>query len=215
MYDLSHEITEELQTFPGDPDVKMSPSSTHKLDGCRVTEITLGTHTGTHVDAPAHIVPDGRTLEAYPLDRFVLDTFRVDCLDLPERHAIPPDCVPDFHVDCIVFYTGWDAYMGSETYKNHPYLAPETARKCASKGFDVGLDTLNPDPTPTSDAREQEPDGFPAHNALLRNDLIIVENLTNLGEVPERFDLHIYPLPVSGDGAPVRAVGMERGGGGI
>jgi kynurenine formamidase len=209
VYDLSQPLTDGMQTFPGDPGVRLSAAATFESDGYRVTEIGCGSHTGTHVDAPAHTEPDGKSLDAFPVDRFVLETIGVDCRDVGARDPIPPDRVPDTDADCVVFHTGWDAHWGTDRYRDHPYLAPETAARCASLGYDVGVDTLNPDPTPSPRARDDEPAGFRAHHALLGNDCLVVENLTGLASVPRRFELRAYPLALGGDGAPVRAVGVS------
>ena len=198
-----------MQVFPGDPTVRVSPAAEFDADGYRVTEITCGSHTGTHVDAPAHTEPDGQTLDEFPIERFVMDSVLVDCRDLEAREPITPDLVPETDADCIVFMTGWDRHWGSDRYHEHPYLAPETAQTCARGGYDVGIDTLNPDPTPSPNARESEPEGFQAHHALLGNECLVVENLTRLDRIPARFELHVYPLALGGDGAPVRAVGVE------
>ena len=74
----------------------------------------------------------------------------------------------------------------------------------------VGIDALNPDPTPSSLACDDEPAGVQAHHALLGNDCLIVENLRALSQLPTRFELRAYPLALGGDGAPVRAVGVPR-----
>jgi kynurenine formamidase len=225
VFDLSHAITDGMQTYPGDPDVTCSAATTFETDGYRVTELGCGSHTGTHVDAPSHTEADGASLDAFDLDRFVLRTVRVDCQDLGARDAIPPERVPERdtpaddetsrEIECIVFHTGWDEHWGTETYLDHPYLAPETAQLCAERGFAVGIDALNPDPTPTASHGEHsddEPSGVPAHHALLGNDCLIFENLTALETVPEVFELRAYPLPLGADGAPVRAVGVPLSG---
>lgn len=210
MDDLSHPIADGMQTYPGDPEVRVRPAREFASDGYRVTALGCGSHTGTHVDAPAHTEPDGRTLDAFPVDRFVLRTVRVDCRDVAAREPIPPDRVPAADADCVVFHTGWDDHWGSERYLDHPHLAPETARLCAARGYDVGTDTLGPDPTPSPAAGDGEPDGFPAHRALLGDGRLLFENLTGLGDVPSRFELRAHPLPLGGDGAPVRAVAASR-----
>ncbi|MFB6282289.1 MAG: cyclase family protein [Haloferacaceae archaeon] len=205
MHDLSHPIVDGMQTYPGDPEVRVEAARTLGSDGYRVTELGCGSHAGTHVDAPAHTEPDGRTLDAFPVDRFVLRTARVDCRDLAARDPVPPDRVPSADADCVAFHTGWDDHWGSDRYLDHPYLAPETARRCAERGYDVATDALSPDPTPSASA----PDGgggFPAHRALLGAGGLIFENLTGLAAVPDRFELRAHPLPLGADGAPVRAV---------
>jgi len=113
--------------------------------------------------------------------------------------------------EMVVFSTGWDAHWNTDRYLDHPYVAPETAARCADHNLAVGIDALSPDPTPSPHAAA-EPTGFQAHHALLGNDCLLVENLTNLGGVGNRFELRAYPLALGGDGAPVRAVGYRSDG---
>lgn len=206
--DLSHPIESGMQTYPGDPAVEVDPHATHDPDGFHVDAVRCGSHTGTHVDAPAHTEPDGRTLDAYPVDRFAFDAVVADCRDLDARQPIPASRVPDGDADLVAFRTGWDAHWGTEAYFDHPYLSPAAADACADRGFAVAVDALNPDPTPTENAHEDEPADFRIHHTLLGDDLLILENLTNLGRVPERFELRAYPMALASDGAPVRAVGV-------
>ena len=206
--DLSHPIETGMQTYPDDPPVVVQPHATHEEHGASVAALECGSHTGTHVDAPAHIDPDGTTLAAYSLERFVFDAVRIDCRDLEAREPIPARRIPDVDADLVACWTGWDTHWGSERYLEHPYLSPTAAETCVERGFDVAVDTLNPDPTPTATASAAEPDGFVAHHTLLGNGGVILENLTNLEAVGDRFELRAYPLALDGDGAPVRAVGL-------
>jgi kynurenine formamidase len=210
MHDLTHPFTDGMQTFPGDPPVSVTTATDVETDGYRVTDLGCGSHAGTHVDAPAHTEPDGATLDAFPVERFVRDAVVVDCLDVGARRPIPPDRVPATDADCVLFHTGWDDEWGTDGYLDHPYLAPHTARRCVELGYDVGVDTLNPDPTPSPNATPDEPDGLPAHHALLGDDRLVFENLTGLAAAPPRFELRAYPLPLGVDGAPVRAVAVPH-----
>lgn len=197
-----------MQTYPGDPAVRVSANATFEADGYRTSELAFGSHAGTHVDAPSHVKQDGDSLDAFPLDRFVLDALVVDCRDVGARRPIPPSRVPDATADCVVFHTGWDDHWGTDRYLDHPYLDPETAMRCADRDLDVGVDTLSPDPTPSENARGDEPTGHQSHHALLGAEQLIVENLSGIEQLPERFELQVFPLPFDGDGAPVRAVGV-------
>ncbi|AEN06929.1 cyclase family protein [Halolamina sp.] len=214
MYDLSQPLETGMQTYPGDPEVRVEPAATYPEDTCRVEAVSCGSHTGTHVDAPSHTEADGRSLDSYPISAFALDTIRVDCRDLGAREPIPAERVPDGkdaeRADCVVFWTGWDEHWGSNEYLDHPSLPPVAAERCAEQGLAVGTDTLNPDPTPTENTASDEPEGFAAHHALLGADCLIFENLSNLGAVGEQFELRAYPIKLGGDGAPVRAVGVPQ-----
>ncbi|WP_049898191.1 cyclase family protein [Halococcus agarilyticus] len=206
--DLSHRIETGMTVYPGDPSVSVEPHATHARDEYRVDVARLGSHTGTHVDAPIHVIPGGRTLDTYALDRFAFEAEKVDCTDLGDRDPITRERVPDRELDLVVFWTGWSTHWGTDRYLDHPYLTPEAATACAERGYAVGTDTLSPDPTPTENATGSEPDGFRAHHAVLGAGDLVVENLRNLGALPERFELRAYPLALGGDGAPVRAVGI-------
>lgn len=111
----------------------------------------------------------------------------------------------------LVVQTGWDAHWGDPTYRDHPYLTRAAAEFCFDQGYDVAVDALNPDPTPTADASDDESEGFPVHHELLGSGHLIFENLTNLEGVPERFELVAHPLKLAArDGAPVRAVARHE-----
>lgn len=207
--DLSHTIETGMQTFPGDPDVAVESAATHDEDGFHVESVQCGSHTGTHVDAPAHTEPAGETLDTYPVDRFVFNAVRVDCRDLDARDPIPASRVPDADADLVVFWTGWDEHWNTDRYLDHPYLDPEAAATCAEQGLAVGVDALNPDPTPSQNASDEEPSGFQAHHELLGADCLVLENLTNLQSVDEQFELRAYPMALTTDGAPVRAVAVH------
>ena len=213
--DLTQSLDADATVYPGDPDVESTPAATHESDGYRVTELRLGTHSGTHIDAPSHTEPDGKTLDAFDVESFAFDARVVDCSELEAREPIGVDAVPDREsgenpkTEMLVFRTGWDAHWGTDRYLDHPYLSADAAAACAERGWHVGLDALSPDPSPSERGAERagEPDGVPAHRELLGSELFVVENLTGLEGLPERFELRAYPLALAAaDGSPVRAV---------
>lgn len=205
--DCSHDL-ESGRPYPGDPEVSVAPHATIESDGYRVAEIACSTHSGTHVDAPSHVVPDGAFLDEFEVSDFQFDARLVDCTGYGEREPIGVDALPDVDaaVDLLVFHTGYSEHWEDRTYFEHPYLDSAVAERCVDLGCDVGLDAASVDPVPTRNASAEEPSGYPAHDALLGAGHLVVENLANLAGLPERFTLHAYPLPVAGDGAPVRAV---------
>ena len=208
--DLSHTIETGMQRYPGDPPVSLDPHATVGADGYRVTALHLGTHSGTHVDAPSHVVADGRTLDSYPLETFSFDATLVDCRGLAPREPIRVDHLPDPGPgDLLVVHTGWDDHWGTDRYLDHPYLDEAVADWCVEHEYHVAVDALSVDPTPSANASTDEPSGIQTHDVLCAADRLIIENLTNLDGLPPRFRLDAYPLPVSNaDGAPVRAVAV-------
>ncbi len=205
-----------MPVYPGDPEVAIRAADTFEADGCRVSELACGSHAGTHVDAPSHTERDGATLDDYPVSAFVRDAVVVDCTDLDAREPIAAGRVPDAGrnsaTDCAVFRTGWDRHWGTDRYRDHPYLSVAAAERCAEQGLAVGIDGFSPDPTPPAEGALTigDRDPFGAHHALLGEGVLIFENLANLASVSERFELRGLPIALDGDGAPVRAVAVDR-----
>lgn len=195
--DLSHPIEDGMPVYPGDPAVSVDTAADFDVDGYRVSRLELGTHTGTHVDAPSHLERDGATLGDFAPTDFEWDA-RVVHLDPDARGEIRVDAVPQGDADAVVFATGWSDHWSTDRYRDHPHLTTDAAARCADRGLHVGLDVPSPDPPDSAE--------FPAHHELLGKNCLILENLTNLAGLPERITLHAYPLPVDADGAPVRAI---------
>ncbi|MBP2249964.1 molybdopterin-guanine dinucleotide biosynthesis protein MobB [Halarchaeum solikamskense] len=206
MVDLTRAIAADMPVYPGDPEVSITPAATHDADGYRVSGLALGTHAGTHVDAPRHVDPDGATLGAYDLADFRLDARRV-AVDADARAEIGPERFPEpDDADVLVVDTGWAERWGTPAYADHPYLSADAAAWCVEHDYHLALDTFGPDPTPTGNADPSEPTGVPAHERLLGAGKLVFENLAGLDVLPPRFTLRAYPLKVDADGAPVRAV---------
>lgn len=207
--DCSHDL-ESGRPYPGDPAVSVTPHASFESDGYRVADISCCTHSGTHVDAPSHMLADGRFLDEFGVGDFRFDARLVDCTGYDDREAIDADAIPEgvgeSGVDLLVFHTGWSERWANRDYFDHPYLTERAAERCVDLDCDAGVDTASVDPTPTRNASEGEPTNYPSHAVLLGAGRLVVENLTNLAGLPERFTLHAYPLPVAADGAPVRAV---------
>jgi len=209
-FDCSHPVESGTPVYPGSRPVTVETVTTVESDGSRVTELDLDTHVGTHVDAPAHTLADGKTLADFDVAEFSFETRMVDCTDASARGPIGPDALgdPTDH-DLLVVRTGWDQHWGTDRYRDHPYLTADAAAWCAEHGYSVGLDTFGPDPTPSADPgreRDGEPDGLPAHDALLAGGGLAVENLRGLARLPTEFELTATPLALDAEASPVRAV---------
>lgn len=215
LYDLSHPLESGMPVYPGTDPVRFEPTATVQDDGYRTTRLDLDSHTGTHVDAPAHTTT-GPSLEELPLETFRFRARVVDLRPLEARDPITTSMLREAtagtrDVDLLVVRTGWEVYWGTEHYFDHPYLTPEAAEWLLENDCHLGLDTLNPDPTPTEHAASSEPDGFPVHHTLFEDERVILENLRGLEQVDGQggVDLHAYPLAIGdGDGSPVRAVAI-------
>ena len=206
--DLSHPLDDRTQVYPGDPTVRLSAARSLERDGYRVSHLHLGSHSGTHLDAPSHVVEDGATVDALPLDLLVGPAVVVDLRDLGPREPVEWERLAA-HVRpgrMLVLHTGWSREWGSVAYEDHPYLSAETAGELVDAGVRVvGIDALSVD--------ETGGEAFPAHEALLGAGVVVVENLTGLAALdhPEPV-LSLLPLPLRGaDGSPVRAVALLPG----
>jgi kynurenine formamidase len=205
--ELSHRITSGMQVYPGDPGVEIGSALEVARDGVDVAQLHLGSHTGTHLDAPSHTVPGGRTTGRIGLDELVGESLVVHLDGLAPRQLYGlaelasalagglPERVPPI----VVVDTGWASRFGTDAALEHPALDLDAAAELLRRGMRVlAVDTLSPDPTGG--------DGFPVHDVVLGGDALIVENLTGLEGRPERVRVGLFPLPIDADGAPVRAV---------
>ncbi len=209
-----------MPTYPGDPDVTLTPDASHDADGYATSELRTGTHAGTHVDAPRHTIDGGATLDDLDVGAFAFDAQLVDCRPLKPREPIGAEILPDelgtesdSPPNLLVLRTGWAEHWGTPRYRDHPHLTVAAAERCRELGVGVALDTFGPDPTPSASeaasvaSEHAESQGTPAHDVLLGDELAVVENLRGLDGLPQRFRLFGFPLRLrGGDGAPVRAV---------
>jgi arylformamidase len=205
--DLSHFIENGMAYFPGDPEPRIGPAQGVAAPW-RVSELILGSHTGTHMDAASHYLPDGKTIDQYPVRRFILPGLVITLAGaLAENEPITPGMVAGKLANfpkggAVIIRTGWDRYWGKDLYFRHPHLTAETARILAVVGVSlVGIDALNVDST------VDESDDV--HEILLGNDVLIVENLTHLDQLStgRLYQFAILPLYLKNlDGSPVRAV---------
>lgn len=211
LIDLSHRIVGGMTVFPGDPAVSITPAADIATDGFRVSAVHLGTHSGTHLDAPSHSVADGASLEAVPLDWLIAPLRILHAPHLTGGDRITADlCANDLKSvtagDIVAIRTGWSDRFDTPEYLDHPVVDPGLADELWQRGVRVlGVDTLNPDPSTASPTGEWS---LPVHELWLGRGGVIVENLTALDRVPAGgAEAIILPLNLPGlDGSPVRAI---------
>lgn len=209
LVDLSHPISHDMPVYPGDPAVAITPAATLTADGANVSLLQFGSHTGTHLDAPSHMVSDGRAVDQIDLSllqgaAYVLRARTTKVAALQEQPIGIEDlaALPEQLPNIVCIATGWDQHFHDLMYVQHPHLKLELAKTLWQKGARVlGVDMLSPDPT------SQTASSAPVHEFWLGNDGVIVENLAGLIHLPERVHMALYPLPLAGlDGSPVRAI---------
>lgn len=206
--DLSHPIFEDMPVYPGTAAPEIVTECTVADDGFVERKITFFSHTGTHVDAPAHLIENGRTLDGYPVGRFCGSAVVVDVAGAVGRTIEAADLDVRLKgiegIDFVLLRTGWSRYWRSDRYfSGYPVLGIDAATRLAGLGLKgVGFDTISPDAIESTD--------LPVHRALLGADLIIIENLTGLELLPAgEFHFSCLPLAiVDADGSPVRAIAL-------
>lgn len=210
MIDLTLPLSESTPIWPGDPAIQFRPALTIEQDGVNVSHLHLGTHSGTHIDAPLHLFPDGAGAGAIPLDHLV-GTCSVIDWDAP--HHITAAGLEQYAFGSRVLIRTrnshlWAAMLRGERVKFDPdFLAldEDAAALLVARGVRLaGLDALSADPYDRHD--------LPAHRILLAAGVTIVEGL-NLSE-PEAGEWMLACLPlrlINADGAPVRVVIWKPG----
>ena len=211
MVDLTLPVSGSLPAFPGSPAPGFLSWADLKRDGYNLELLFMSSHSGTHIDAPYHFVRNGKTVDEVPVERLMRDAVLIKTPKAANGQISKSDIVlfeqengaiPDGGT--VVFCTGWQKNLSRKSYfTQNPGLSKAAARYLASKRTNlVGIDSPSIDP-----GRDH---GFSAHHLLLKNDVLIVENLSNLEKIRRvGFSLVALPLRLDGaSGSPVRAVGI-------
>ncbi|MBN2349335.1 MAG: cyclase family protein [Bacteroidales bacterium] len=207
--DLTHTITSGMPVYPGTRPVNITVSNTVEKDGFKETDLNILTHTGTHMDCPAHIFKNGKTITDFAPDKFIGNAFVIDCRNLKPNSKIPVSLLQNVQqqlhsVDFILFNTGWDQYWNENRYfSGFPTLDDELADSLASYNLKgIGIDAISIEPVNEKYLN--------IHHKLLSKDIILVENLTNLQSLAGKtFTFCCFPLKIAeGDGSPVRAIAI-------
>ena len=204
--DLTHTISSQTPVFPGTPSVQMETFFTVEKDGFREKLFQIASHVGTHMDAPAHMISGGRYLDNFTVEAFMGSAALVDVRSTanPELGPEVLDGIPA--VDFILFHSGWSAKWGTaEYFKSYPYPGEALAEALVKRSLKgIGLDTISADAAESRD--------YKTHHILLQNEILIIENLTNLSHLPDTvFEFYAFPLKTAeADGDPVRAVAVIK-----
>lgn len=199
-FDISQTLEEGLAVWPGDPEYRVQPVA--RISGgasANLTAIYMGTHTGTHIDAPCHIMDGAGSVADIPLEKLV-GPARV--IELPSERSIRAADLSSLvaGVRRLLLKTAPASPAGTAFEPGFVYLEPDAADFLADKGMLlVGTDAPSVDPFESID--------LPAHHALLGHGVVLLEGIRLNGVPPGDYMLACLPLKVAGgDGAPARAV---------
>lgn len=213
--DLSYLLHDGMTTYPvhWSPPFEITQLGRHGIEGRESRKFTMGTHTGTHVDAPRHFIPNGATIDQILVDVFVGSATIVDF-----THARPLQemQVADFEnalgtrrVERLIMRFDWSDNWGAfKFYSEQPYISGGAARWLVDRGVKLlGMDTPQADSPKNGRGSERD---SPVHKILLGAGIIKLEYMTNLRELcATDFELIALPLKIrEADGAPVRCIGI-------
>ncbi|MBI2081165.1 MAG: cyclase family protein [candidate division NC10 bacterium] len=202
LYDISVPIREGMPVWPGDPEVRIRRAlALARGDPANVSALSLGAHTGTHLDAPYHFLEDGVPIDQIPLDLCVGEA-RV--VEVPAPVAIGPAALEGLPVGgCVrlLLKTRNSSLWRREGFQeDFVFLTAEGAASLVAAGVRLlGIDYLS--------VEGYRAVGAPAHLTLLRAGMFLLEGI-DLGAVPPGdYELLCLPLRVTGaEGAPARAL---------
>lgn len=201
LIDITRPLTKNIYVYNGDPCFKTdNVCSIENGDICNVSSINMGTHTGTHIDAPKHFFINGKDIFSTPLDCFC---GKAKVFNFQNIQNISSNELIDKNIeknDIVLFRTSNIRFDGINPINNYCALTDDAAEYLLRKKIKlVGIDYLSIEPATSND--------FYVHKTLLKNNIPILENI-NLKNVAEGiYTLYCFPLAIlGGDASPVRAV---------
>ncbi|MEA4853679.1 MAG: cyclase family protein [Christensenella sp.] len=210
--DLSQPIFHNCPGWPTYRPTNVNYEAQHVTHGYLAERLDCNSHTGTHLDAPRHFFPEGKTVEEMDLFGFqgrgvVLDLRKMNSPSIGAQQLMPFDgLVKDG--DVVLLYTGWGEKraMTAEYMYEWPYIAADGAQWLVDRGVKmVCIDGMSAGGWP-------EGTGRPPHEVLLSNEVIIVEEVYMNEELLEEEEWYVtaFPIKLQGfGGAPCRVVAMK------
>jgi kynurenine formamidase len=220
--DLSQTLEEHLPHFPTHAKFFHNLWGSYWHGGRSLSyQLVMHEHNGTHVDAPAHFVSDAQpeahvTIERVPVARLLGRGVHVNCQGMKAGEYVSRDQIAAWESehgvleagDIVLFDFGWSVKWGlrpnDQRYvEDWPGVSMNAAEYLLSKQLAaIGVDTLSPDPPEA--LRTQ-----PIHPVVLEKQVLIIENLCNLDQLPDFFLFLALPLKIrAGSGSPIRAVAL-------
>ena len=209
LFDVTRPLRPGMPTWPGEPGPELCAVKRIADGGpANVSRLTLGLHTGTHVDAPWHFLDDASTSESLPLS-VLCGPARVVSIDDPRQIGVPElERAGLAGATRVLFRTRNGGLWNDDAFReDYVFIAPDAARWLVDRGVRlVGVDYLS--------VEDFHADSPRTHQVLLGAGVVIVEGLDLREPPPGEYELFCLPVKVvGGDGAPARVVLVSRPGG--
>lgn len=219
--DLTHSLSPEIPHWGSgcgfQHNVELDYADCNTNVKFRVQKIEMHAGIGTHMDAPAHCIPGGTTIEEITLKQLITSCIVIDVShNAHEKYSVTCDDIHDFEKKYgtifkdtfVIIHTGWERFWNQpEKYRNNlifPSISIEAAQLLLERNIiGLGIDTLSPD---------RDEDGFPVHQLLLNAGKYIIENIANSNKIPP-IGASIIALPIKikdGTEAPIRLIGVKN-----
>lgn len=206
--DLTHTICSNMPVYPGTEPPAFEPANTYEKDGFKETKISMFTHTGTHMDPPAHLFSGRTTLEQFPAEQFIGKALVIDCRDLQQGSTITMNHLRRYgeladQADYLLFNLGWDKLWGTaEYFGDYPCIDEEVLEYIIQGNYKgIGFDVIGIDPIAD--------ENLTRHKKLFQEtEIVNIENLKNLDQCGDSlFWFSCFPLKIDNcDGSPIRAI---------
>lgn len=197
--DLSHNIVNNMVVHPYDNAVKLYQDKFLQDDKYNNFRLEIGMHAGTHIDTPMHLINRKTFINKISIERFIgkgclLDVRNESVIGYKEKYwdIVSKD-------DIILLFTNYSDKYGTEEYfTNHPVIDKELADFFIEKKIKIlGIDLPSPDKYP-----------FEIHKKLFENNILIIENMTNLSELLHisNFEIIALPLKIKAEASMARVI---------
>ncbi|HEB12706.1 MAG TPA: cyclase family protein [Actinobacteria bacterium] len=201
-FDISPALSLNTPAWPTDPPLVFEEyKSISQGGGSNVTKLTLGSHAGSHVDAPLHFFPGGTSVDKLSLDVLIGEVLVIEVADDKIDRSALEGALGDDLVRRLLFKTkNSTLWSNPEFVPDFVGLTADGAEYLVKSGIElVGIDYLS--------IEAAHGKGAPTHRILLENKIIILESLNMTNVVPGKYELICLPLKLENvDGAPARVV---------
>lgn len=206
--DLSLPLEKEMITYPGDPAFELGQFRCHNKDKYQSSYFKMSCHGGTHADAPAHFIENGKDISQIPIEHFVGKAYVCDAVILDgaiSTRALQSALSRKGSEKILILRTGWEESCGKIHYfTDHPYFEGRISNLLKEYGI-VTIAVDMPSVTNKNGTIDM-------HLDLLENDITIIESLVNLKDLTQqRVFFSGVPLRISGsDASPIRAYAISN-----